>query len=287
MRLGTVRELWRYPVKSMAGERLGRCCVSPGIGIHGDRGWALRDEGVGEIRGAKKLPALMRCAARYRDEPMGAEVPPVEIALGDGRVVQSDEPRVAAILSEEIGRDVTLWPRRPPEELDHYRLAEKIVDLEVEIRRQCGLLPEEPLPELGEIPPELLELACPLGTYFDAHELHLITSASLAELARCAPGSRIDVRRFRPNILVETAVGMSGLPEFEWCGRELRVGDARTHALMPTLRCAMTTWAQADLPQDLSIMRTLVRETGQNLGIGLSVVAAGTIRVGDRVELVR
>ena len=46
--VGTVREIWRYPVKSMAGEILESCEVGA-AGIVGDRGWALRDDRAGEI----------------------------------------------------------------------------------------------------------------------------------------------------------------------------------------------------------------------------------------------
>jgi len=73
-RVGTVREIWRYPVKSMAGERLSQVELDSG-GIPGDRAWAVRDEVRGGIRGAKKIPALMRCAARYLEPPARGHVP--------------------------------------------------------------------------------------------------------------------------------------------------------------------------------------------------------------------
>ena len=41
--VGRVREIWRYPVKSMGGERLSRCDIELN-GIYGDRRWALRDD---------------------------------------------------------------------------------------------------------------------------------------------------------------------------------------------------------------------------------------------------
>ncbi len=71
MRVGVVKEIWRYPVKSMGGERLDRCAIETVSGIRGDRGWAVWDEEAGEIRGAKKIPALLECTARYREEPDG------------------------------------------------------------------------------------------------------------------------------------------------------------------------------------------------------------------------
>ena len=88
--IGTVQELWRYPVKSMVGEQLERATIGP-LGLPGDRGWALRDESAGEIRGGKKLPALMRCTARYLREP-GEGAAPAEITFPDGSSVTTDDP---------------------------------------------------------------------------------------------------------------------------------------------------------------------------------------------------
>src|SRR6185369_9883715 len=89
-RIGIVRELWRYPVKSMGGESIPSCELGT-LGIPADRGWALRDEDAGEVRGAKKLPALLRCRARYRTEPAGDDVPPVDIVLPDGAATATDD----------------------------------------------------------------------------------------------------------------------------------------------------------------------------------------------------
>ena len=48
MIVGRVQQIWRHAVKSMAGEQLDECFVEA-VGIPGDRGWALRDETIGEI----------------------------------------------------------------------------------------------------------------------------------------------------------------------------------------------------------------------------------------------
>jgi uncharacterized protein YcbX len=287
--VGRVRELWRYPVKSMRGERLGGTDVVCTFGIPGDRGWAIRDEEAGEIRGAKKIGALVQCAARYLDEPVGAATPPVEIDLGDGSTVRSDDPEVAAVLSARLDRPVTLWPRRPADDRDHYRRVE-VID-EDEMRRQLALLPDDPLPDYAAMTPperlaELREFVAPLGTYFDGFELHLLTTASLASLAAAAPDCTIDVRRFRPNVLVDTGSDVSGFPETDWCGRHVRIGSVVAQVVQPMSRCVMVTLPQAELPRERSIMRTLVRETSMNLGVALSVVEPGHIAEGDTVEIV-
>jgi uncharacterized protein YcbX len=72
---GRVRELWRYPVKSMAGEKLDQSEVAEN-GFWGDRGWAIRDELTGEIHNAKRHPVLMQCSAVYRSAPHGHAVLP-------------------------------------------------------------------------------------------------------------------------------------------------------------------------------------------------------------------
>src|SRR5215212_11153959 len=124
MIVGRVKEVWRYPVKSMAGERLEGSEVGE-LGLHGDRGWALRDEEAGEIRGAKKSPALILCAARYREQPAGPGAPPphADITLPDGTSTATDAPDAGERLSGLVGRRVTLCPVRAASDLAHYRRA--------------------------------------------------------------------------------------------------------------------------------------------------------------------
>jgi uncharacterized protein len=286
MRLGRVTEIWRYPVKSMGGERLEQASVGR-LGVPGDRGWALRDESAGEIRGAKKFPPLLRCRARYLAEPAGDKIPAAEITLPDGARVRSDEPGAAQALSRLLDTDVTLWPRRPPEDREHYRraLPEDPSQLEQELRRVFGRLPDEPLPDLSVFPQELFEYTSPLGTYFDAFPLHLLTTSTLGELARQNPKAAFDRRRFRPNFLVELEGGAPGFVENGWCGNEVKVGALRVRIELPVVRCSMTIQAQDELPQDPSVLRTIVRDAAQNVGVYATVVSEGTVRIGDTVEM--
>src|SRR5215210_205898 len=123
MFVGRVKEVWRYPLKSMAGERLEAAGVGE-RGLWGDRGWALRDEEAGEIRGAKISPALMLCAARYREEPAAEGAPPhADITLPDGTRTSTDAVDVNERLSQLVGRSVTLWPLQPASDRAHYRRA--------------------------------------------------------------------------------------------------------------------------------------------------------------------
>jgi uncharacterized protein YcbX len=94
------------------------------------------------------------------------------------------------------------------------------------------------------------------------------------------------VRRFRPNLLIDTG-DAAGQPERAWCGAELRIGTLRLRVLEPMLRCSMTVHAQAGLPREPAIMRALVRETDQRLGVAASVLEPGELSAGDRVWRLR
>lgn len=284
--VGRILELWRYPVKSMGGERVERSMLGP-QGLLGDRGWALRDERAGEIRGAKKMPALLGCHARYLEEPVGSQVPVAEITLPDGTRFRSDDPAAAERLSALTGRPVTLWPRQPASATEHYRrAAPDNPDLLAELRTIFGRLEDEPLPDFSVFPPEIMKYTSPLGTYFDAFPLHLLTTASLALLSSSAPGSRFDVRRFRPNVLVEATSAVPALVENTWCGRTLRAGRAAIKIEIPCARCVMTTLPQDDLPQDPIVLRTIVRGAAQSVGVYATAAAEGPIAVGDTLERV-
>jgi len=307
MQIGRVRELWRYPAKSMAGERLDAARLGPG-GITGDRGWALRDDTTREITGAKRLPRVLECAARYRHEPEGDGTAPIDVTLPDGTRVASDAADVHTRLSAVLGRPVSLWPRRPASDRDHYRRAQPggalvgrlartergrrwlqrimaTFGMDAALRAEFGREADEPMPDLSALPGELFEFTSPLGTYFDAFPLHVLTTASLDTLARANPAAAWDARRFRPNVLVETAPGVSGLVEAEWRGRTLRIGEVAVRCELPTVRCSMTMAAQGDLPKDPSILRTIVRDAAQHLGVYATAVGSGAVRVGDPVTL--
>ena len=284
--IGSVAELWRYPVKSMMGERLESAEVTT-AGVLGDRGWAARDEVRGGIRGAKKIGSLMALAARYVEEPTAAlATPVVEITLPDGDIVRTDDPDANARVSKALDHEVTLWPLQPADQLDHYRRgAPDNDDFLTEMRQVFGRLDDEPLPDPTGFPPEIIvEYESPPGTYFDAFPLMLATTSSLAEIQQRVPDSLVDVRRFRPNFLIDTG-SAAGFVEQTWLGRRLRVGGVEAEVVLGCPRCVMVTRGFADLPEDRAILRTVVREANQNLGVYANVVTPGRVSPGDPVEL--
>ena len=91
-----VAELWRYPVKSLQGERLTTVDVGP-EGLAGDRQWALFDVATGYGLTARRVPDLLFLSGRLRADDH------VEVVLPDGTVTSDD-----AVLSDWLGRSVAL-----------------------------------------------------------------------------------------------------------------------------------------------------------------------------------
>ena len=308
MHIGTVQQIWRYPVKSMAGEKLSGCTVGA-LGIPGDRGWAVRDEEKSEIKTGTRIPLLMQCASRYREEPGDENIPHVKITFPDGSSVASDNPDVNARLSFVLGKQVKLWPRQPASNKEHYRrpgaaarviaplmdlpgfrallpTITKLPSIDATLRAGFSRTADEPVPDISNLPKELFQFTSPLGTYFDAFPIHVLTTASLAVMSQANPAADWNLRRFRPNFLVETVDGLEGLVESEWAGRTLRIGSVDVKCEMPAVRCGMTTNAQKQLPKDNSVLRTIVKEANQNLGVYANVIKSGQVSEGDRVELI-
>jgi MOSC domain-containing protein len=278
-------ELWRYPVKSMVGETVERIELGP-LGVVGDRTWAARDQERGGIRGAKKIGTLMRLAAHDLGDG------DVEITLPDGSIVRTSDADVHERVSAAIEHPVRLEPLHPVDDLEHYRRgAPDSDDVLDELRAIFGREVGEPLPDFSIFPPIISEFESPPGTYYDVFPLMVMTTASLAALARALPDSNADVRRFRPSLVIDTGddgtdATTPGHPEFDWCGRRATIGSATIEFGAPCPRCVMVT-REIDqaIPADPSVLRHIVAELDQNLGVYATIVTPGEVGLGDELRL--
>jgi uncharacterized protein YcbX len=155
-----------------------------------------------------------------------------------------------------------------------------------ELRAVFGRENGEPLPDFSAFPPEVASYESPPGTHHDCWPLMVMSTSAVRALRDALPGSDTDIRRFRPSMVVDTGDAV-GHPEFSWSGRTAAVGSARIEFLAPCPRCVMTTLAvgpsASQVPADRAVLRHIVRDLGQNLGVYARVLAPGAVRTSDEI----
>jgi uncharacterized protein YcbX len=275
-----ISQLWTYPVKSMVGVSVESVNLSP-LGIVGDRHWAIRDNERGGIRGAKKIGGLMQFSAR----PIGDGSEHVVITFPDGTEVLSTAPNVSQLLSASLQHSVTLESLPTDGSLEHFRRGPAdSADMMEELRGMFGREAEEPLPDFSAFPPEVAEFESPPGTHHDCWPLLVMTTSALQALNDAVPESQIDVLRFRPSIVIHTE-NETGHVEFSWKGTTASLGSAVIEFLDPCPRCIMITRKINDeLPEDRAILRHVVRDLNQNVGVYARIVTPGHVALGDTVQ---
>ena len=285
MTIGTVARLWRYPVKSMLGEELTTAVVTE-RGIEGDRAWAVIDQSDGKVASAKnpaKWKRLLELQPRFVDGTDG----PVEITFPDGSTALTDNGADEA-LSKFIGRDVVLAATPPEvgrfEEVWPTDVGEIAPDEFVTNTRVDTNADGETVSDI------VLAMAAPPGTFFDLSPLHMMTTATLDALRAASPDADFDVRRYRPNVLIDASV--DGFVENDWPGKEIALGDCTIRVDLATMRCVMTTLAHGDVPADRETLRTIAREnkieipglgTWACAGVYATPTTFGALQVGDAV----
>ncbi len=116
---------------------------------------------------------------------------------------------------------------------------------------------------------------------FDSLPLSLISTRSIAGLGALVD-TELDVRRFRPNLLVEPA-GDAPFPEDGWVGRVLQIGEVQMRVDRRDTRCVIITQDPATLERDPVVLKTLGRRRDTCLGVYGTTVRPGRISVGDAV----
>ena len=263
-----VASLWRYPVKSMMGEELNACDITE-KGVLGDRVYGVIDETTGKLANAKnpkKWPTMFNYRASFIKPPQLAKpMPPVRITLPSGQSIVSNDIDVTTCLTKSFERNVTLSSPSSTE-----------VEFE-------GYIPEG-IKEL-ENPGTIFSKASPKETFFDIAYVHLITTSTINTLRKLSPESRIEPRRFRPNIILDVP-DADGFVEEQWMNKILSIGNhVQLKIIQPTKRCVMTTLAQGDLPNDPNVLRTLAKQNNGNFGVYAEVIKTGRVHIGDKVTI--
>ena len=275
--IGVVKEAYRYPVKSMLGERLTELEIGSG-GVVGDRAWALRETN-GRIASAKKWPGLLDFSAAYDAQPQPDRLASVRITLPDGRAIHIDDCDISAVISAAVGRSVMIERAR----LDEHSRAEidpRSIFGEVGVERVMPQFTTETMPDT---------FGLHRGSFHDSAAIHIVASGTLAHLRNLiGDDAQTDPRRFRPNIVVDTEAEKNAFVEDEWLDGELRIGaEVRITAMQPALRCVMTTHRQSELAKDPRMLRAAAQYHQARIGVFASIGAPGIVRIGDRVWLAK
>lgn len=253
--IGRVRELWRYPVKSMAGERVESLTIGP-AGVSGDRLFGVLDVSSDRILSAKREERLLAASARLLETgPVAIRLPGAVAELVDDGQGRDRE------LSAWLGGDVRLVRAEPGRSMEF--------EMEVD-------------PDSSE---RFKVLETPTGNFADcADVVHVLTTGSLAWACRRLGGDAGDLRRYRPNVVVETGDGV-GIPEDAWVGCDLALGGVVARVVKPTVRCVVVTRPQPDLQRRSDVLHTLAQTREACLGVYAAVRTDGVLSVGDAVAL--
>ena len=210
----TVGALWRYPVKTLAGERITEAALTAD-GIPGDR--------LVHVRGPEGVRTSRR---HHRLLGLHGTLSPEGVALVDGH--RWDSPEALALVRAAAGDDAWLAAYDGPER-------------------------------------------------FDVLPLLVATDGAIREFGR-------DVRRLRPNIVID---GVDGMAEREWEDGGLVIGDAVVYLDSLRARCPMTTVDPDTLVRDPAVLKDIGRRFGGRLALNAAVLRPGLVRVGDAVRFER
>ena len=236
--IGAVEAIFRYPVKSMGGERLGVTNLG-WYGLEGDRRLAFRR--MGNRSGmpwltASKLPDLLRFVPQRREDGAQGDLP-THVRTPDGK----EMPVFAEDLATEVGR-------------------------------RYGA------------PVQMMQLRHGI---FDETSISVIASDTVREIGRLA-GRSLDIRRFRPNLLVRL-LRSAPFQEDEWVGGVLCFGegdDAPAIAVtMRDERCSMVNLDPDSASPAPEVMKAVVRAHQNTAGIYGAVTRIGRLAVGQTIFL--
>ncbi len=254
MRLAAI---WRYPVKSLQGESLSEGLLDNN-GLRGDRSWGIRDEATGKILTGRREPQLLLAAASLADDGQP------DIVLPSGEVCRGAGVETDAALSDWLHRPVTLVGAvdAPGGEAEYFA-------------------------DATDDTSQAIAWTMPPGRFVDASPVLVLTTASLRTGAALYPAGDWNVRRFRPNLLVDVDVAAEAEKWVEdgWCEHDVNIGSVVVVPRQGCTRCTMVTRPQPELDRDLGIYKTVARHHGGTFGVWTEVQAPGAVSVGDLVTV--
>ncbi|MBR71639.1 MAG: hypothetical protein CMM30_01700 [Rhodospirillaceae bacterium] len=277
-KVGNIKEIFRYAVKSMGGELIDEAVIIDG-GILGDRGYAIIEQSSEKIASAK-MPKLwgplLELQAKFTQEPASGEpLPSVSIKWPDGSENINTDDEINKKLSQALGRSVKITSTKPDT---------------ISLERLDPLEEEETILDIGDIMME--------GRFSDYAAIHLVTTSSINKLHTIDPDRSYEAGRFRPNIIIDTEDLGQGFVENNWVGKIIRIGEkVKIRITDPTPRCAIPTLAQAGgIKKDSKILKTIVEHNSQPVpllddeilpcvGVYGFILNSGQIKIDDTISI--
>lgn len=258
----TLAAVYRYPVKSCAGEALQRACVTAEGLLQDRRFMVVKPDG--RFVTARRYAGLQMICARFDGDTL--------------TLLHDDLPAIAVSRRDFACRafETGVWA-------DAFSALSTTVALDAWVSRVLG----EPahLLWLGDESPRYRESIDSRVSFADGHPLLLTTNASLADVNARTDGTHV-MGQFRPNLVVDDNAAFA---EDGW--RRLRIGEAVFRVHSPCGRCVMITVdpARGERRADGEPMRTLTsyRKQGKEVCFGQNLVVerTGEIAVGQPVEI--
>jgi uncharacterized protein len=259
--VGTVESLWRYPVKSMAGEALAEAFMGFN-GFYGDRCYAFKNSAARKgfpYLNANVQPQMLLYHPKFRYPDKAARPPNLfeALSIAPGVTPANAEP-------DDLMLDV-VTPSGTLISIDEPALLEMLVD---------GLRGENHL-----------SLVRSDRALTDCRPISLISLQTIKQVEEEA-GGPIDKRRFRANVYLNLA-SQEGFAEDELVGRRLRLGTkAEIVVLERDPRCKMISLDPDTCEHNPSILRKVAQAHEAYAGVYCAVLVEGLISEGDSIELI-
>ncbi len=247
-----VKEFWRFPVKSMQGEACEDLRVEA-HGVSGDRSFGVLDLATGTVISAKREARLLEATARMSGDEILVRLPGGnEMPAGDA-----------------LDRGLTTWLGREA------RL----------VKAASHGLGTFECPEDYENDDSAVVTWQGTGRSFvDESDVHLLTTADLELLRSQRPALQWDIRRFRPNFVLDAGPGVVSM---DLLHQNLQIGTAILRVNKACSRCVMTTRAQpGNVVRQLDILRHVIRDCENVVGVRASVVRPGNVFQGCEAVMV-
>lgn len=259
--IGSVESLWRYPVKSMAGERIDEAFVGY-AGVFGDRACAFLNAAAPEgfpYLTARNKGQMLRFRPRFRDPALAAR--PLNQAA-----------------AEQLGPGLTpLYPR--------------LESLAVDVLTPTGetlALDDPALRDLlatKNVTADKLSVVRSDRALTDCRPLSIISLKTMAQLSD-ETGIALDPRRFRANLYADLTSG-GGFAEDAFVGKQLRIGERAVIAVLDRdPRCKMISLDPDTGEENSAVLAHVAKAHDTRAGVYCAVLSEGTVRRGDPIVLV-